>query len=195
MFVVVIVVSIPMSEDDFTEDKQAAFKTSVAIVAGVPKEDVTIVRIEIISTRRLLSESIRVEISVKAKDRSSANYIASKLTALQINRELTKIGLPAVGIIEPASIHKSPKDDSSGSSHALIIGCTVAGVVVLAGIALYLWQRIQHNKDVAAAAVVQQETRAPVEMAPVRQDECFENLPDDVEISLSSSDNRVVNRV
>ena len=66
---------------------------------------------------------------------------------------------------------------------------------MLAGIALYLWQRIQHNKDVAAAAVVQQETRAPVEMAPVRQDECFENLPDDVEISLSSSDNRVVNRV
>ena len=81
------------------------------MVAGVPNEDVTLVRIEIISTRRLLSESIRVEISVKAKDRSSANDIASKLTALRINSELTKTGLPAVSIIEPASIHASPKDD------------------------------------------------------------------------------------
>ena len=124
--------------------------------------------------------------------------IASKLTALRINSELTKSGLPAVSVIKPASIHASPKDDSSGSSLALIIGCTVAAVIVLCvgpWIALYLWQRIRRKREEAAATVLQRQTQAPVDMAPVEQDGRFVHLPDDVEISLSSSDNQIVNRV
>lgn len=111
-------------------------------------------------------------------------------------------------VIEPATVNKSTEtsaeEASSGSSLALIIGCTVAGVIVLAGMAV-LSERGRKKGEAATVIVqAQEEALAPVQIAPVEQDECLVTLPNDVEISLSSPDveislsspdNQIVNRV
>ena len=142
----------------FNIDRQTALKMSVARVAVVSSEDVSIASMEPLSpgTRRLLSESIRAEIHVKAADKATADEIAGRLTAFRINRELAKEGLPAVVVTEPASVQEASTSESassvksspesassvppnSGSSIDVIIGFTVTALV-LGMIAAYVWQ-------------------------------------------------------
>merc|ERR1719409_110651 len=94
----------------FNIDQQTALKRSVARAAMVSSEDVSIANIEVNSPgiRRLLSESIRAEIHVKAADKAMADEIAGRLTALRINSELAKEGLPAVVVTEAASVQEAP---------------------------------------------------------------------------------------
>ena len=67
---------------DFDDLFQIRFKKSIAAAAGGVLEDsVSVDKITArIAGRRLLAESIRLDISVYAVDKDSANVIASKLT-------------------------------------------------------------------------------------------------------------------
>jgi len=105
-------VSLPMTKEAFNVDEQRKFKKSIAAAAGVSKDDVTIDNIAVITTsrRRLLGASIRVDTSVKAKDKSSADALAAKLTVASINSELAKEGLPAATMLE------SPKTVEANTS-------------------------------------------------------------------------------
>ena len=92
-----------MSPSAFTDDKQTAFKSSLAQAAGVSSESVVIHKIESISGRRhLLAEAIRVETGIMAADQGAAEAIAGKLTVDSINSELSKAGLPAATVLEAA---------------------------------------------------------------------------------------------
>ena len=98
-----IILSLPMSPSAFNDDKQTLFKASLAQAAGVSSEAVVIHRIESLSTRRhLLAESIRIETSIFATDEAGAATIAGKLTADNINAELTKARLPSATVLEAA---------------------------------------------------------------------------------------------
>ena len=98
-----IALSLPMSPSAFTDDKQTAFKSSLAQAAGVSSESVVIHKIESIGSRRhLLAEAIRVETGIMAADQGAAEAIAGKLTVDSINSELTKAGLPAATVLEAA---------------------------------------------------------------------------------------------
>ena len=122
---------------------QKAFKAAVAEVARVSTEDVALAEIQAISPgkRRLLTEGIHVEIHVKAASKAAAEDIARRLTAWKLNRELAKVGMPAASVIEPASVHQVSSTREPNSPADAIIGVSVAGLVVLIGIALCVWQR------------------------------------------------------
>ena len=108
--VVKITLSLPMSKANFTADKQTALKASLARVAGVSDKDVTIDKIESITSGRNLT--VRVEASVKAGGIAAANEIVGKMTADNINDELQKkTGLLAVIVLVPA---KSQSASDSG---------------------------------------------------------------------------------
>ena len=97
-FVVKLVLTLPLSLNAFTNDRQIDFKASLAAAAGVAAKDVTINGIRRVITRRVLSESVRVDVSIKAADKGAADTIVGGLTALRINKELAKVDLPAVAV-------------------------------------------------------------------------------------------------
>ena len=84
--------SLPLSNADFDDAKQAKFKESIARAAGVSPADVTIDNVETLSAarRRLLVSSIRIDVSVKAKDKAAADAMGAELTAGNINVELSR---------------------------------------------------------------------------------------------------------
>jgi len=105
VYVVKMAVSLSMTQQDFTEEKQIKFRESIATAAGVKPADVTIDKIEKISSRRgsdrrILTDSIRVDTTVKSSSESAAVSMASALTPDKINRELEKAGLPKAVMLE-----------------------------------------------------------------------------------------------
>ena len=102
-----MVVMIPMSMAEFSNEKQTKFKEAVAAAAGVAPDDVSFDKIEEISTSpRRFTKSIRMDVSVKASSSSRADAIAGKLTASAIN---TQLG-PALGEV---AVVQSPKVTST----------------------------------------------------------------------------------
>jgi len=104
--VVKITLSLPMSKANFTADKQTALKASLARVAGVSDKDVTIDKIESITSGR--NSTVRVEVSIKAGGIAAADEIVRKMTADNINDELKKeTGLLAVIVLVPAKSQRA----------------------------------------------------------------------------------------
>jgi hypothetical protein len=102
-----------MSRSAFTNEKQTAFKASLAQAAGVASEAVVINKIESISSRRhLLAEAIRVDTSIMAPGQAAAQEMAGRLTADSINRELSKLGLPPATVLEAAKPALKPSTTS-----------------------------------------------------------------------------------
>jgi len=94
-----------MTQQDFTQENQIKFRESIATAAGVKAADITIDKIEKISSRRgsdrrILTASIRVDTIAKASSESAAASMASALTSETINRELEKAGLPKAVMLE-----------------------------------------------------------------------------------------------
>ena len=103
--VVMLTVNLPVSLQELTENFQFIFTNVIAIVAGVKVSDVRIVNVK--STpirRRLLSESILIEVEVLAQDSASASQIARQLDAESIHRQMQKMGLPQITIIKSATV-------------------------------------------------------------------------------------------
>jgi len=133
-------VSLPMTKEAFNVDEQKKFKKSIAAAAGVSNDDVTIDNIVVITTsrRRLLGASIRVDTSVKAKDKSSADALGAKLTVAAINSELAKEGLPAATMLEsPKTVEANPIDQATLANSARLSTsfCAVTLMTALVAIA------------------------------------------------------------
>jgi tRNA A-37 threonylcarbamoyl transferase component Bud32 len=102
-----------MSLSAFTNEKQTAFKASLAQAAGVAREAVVIIKIESINSRRhLLAEAIRVDTSIMAPGQAAAEELAGRLTDDSINRELSKAGLPTATVLEAAKPALNPSTTS-----------------------------------------------------------------------------------
>ena len=106
-----MVVSLPMAEVEFDDEKQQAFKEAIAQTAGqaVRADHVIIDAIEEMTTaaRRLLNRGIRIEVSVNAVDKSAADAIAVKLTEEGINNKLEEAGLPPATLLEAAAVART----------------------------------------------------------------------------------------
>jgi len=96
MHVVKLSLSLPLTKEEFDDEKQAKFKESIAKAAGASPADVSIDGVEGISSarRRLLASGIRIDVSVKAEDNTAADAMVAGLTVDNINAELSKAGLP-----------------------------------------------------------------------------------------------------
>ena len=179
-------VLLPLTLSNFDDSTQAKFKAAIAAAAGVLSVDVIIDNIESISTarrgqnisagrRRLLADGIRIDMSIRAADKTAAEAMVTKLTITAINAKLAEFGLPAATILE---VPKPETDAAAGGSSMLpaIIG-SVAGLAVLLGIALFLYRyrcnaRQEQGQPNATAAYMLSEARnqpeglAGVQLAP-----------------------------
>jgi len=164
--VVRLSLSLPISKAEFNLEKQAKFKESIARAAGASPADVAIDNIEALSAgrRRLLASGVRIDVSVKAKDKAATDAMSAGLTAVNINAELSKAGLPQAEVLVKASttavssdpvptVSGGSSDGGGGMSPLPIIGGAV-GVVVLIGIAVAWWwcRRQTSNSGVCQCA-------------------------------------------
>ena len=159
--------SLPLSVAEFNLEKQAKFKEAIARAAGASPADVAIDNIEALASvrRRLLASSgVRIDVSVKAKDKAATDAMSAGLTAVNINAELSKAGLPQAEVLVKASttavssdpvptVSGGSSDGGGGMSPLPIIGGAV-GVVVLIGIAVAWWwcRRQTSNSGVCQCA-------------------------------------------
>jgi tRNA A-37 threonylcarbamoyl transferase component Bud32 len=170
-----------MSPLAFTNEKQTAFKASLAQAAGVASEAVVINKIESISSRRhLLAEAIRVDTSIMAPGQAAAKEMVGKLTADSINRELSKAGLPTATVLEPAALNPSTTSPELSASNtgtgAVVAEAKVAssssffstpvlvggilGIVFLAGVVACFCHWKCKNHDIQTPATLEMGTRA-----------------------------------
>jgi hypothetical protein len=93
--------SLPMTREDFNEDRQTIFKQAMANVAIVNITHVSIDKIEPIGRR---VTSIRVDVSVAMTGVSSAEALQQSLTLERVNEELSKVGLPEAAMLELSKV-------------------------------------------------------------------------------------------
>jgi len=176
--------SLPMTVAEFDDGKQATFKTAIAAAAGVLSADVTIVKIESISSARrggaichvamrcLLAAGIRIDMSIKAANQNAGDTVGAKLTATAINAQLQQAGLPAATLLEAARTAPSGKgsstSDGAGGNGMLpvIIGATV-GLTVLLVIAFFLYRRCRQKvAETKCATAMSEVASAELGMCP-----------------------------
>jgi len=171
--VVKLSLSLPMIKEQFDDEKQAKFKESIAKSAGASPADVSIDQVEAISSdrRRLLASGVRIDVSVQAEDKASADAMVAGLTIGNINAELSKTGLPrAEVLVEPstAAVSTGPATAVSGSSSVeggggmapIIIGGVVGGVVLIGISVVWWWCRRKKKKSGVSVRVERARARA-----------------------------------
>ena len=134
--VVKLTLSLPLTKNEFTTDKQSKFRESIAAAAGAKTADVTIDRIDTIVNvgRRLLSEYVLVYTSVMASDAKAADAMANSLTVDKINESLDNAGLPKATLKQAATVatvSTVKPVESVNTITAPLIGGIVGGLVLL----------------------------------------------------------------
>ena len=142
--IVQMTVQLGLTEEQFDEDKQADFRRAVAETASVDVEKVKVADFEAVASRRLrrlLADSIKVDVEVAAKDEDAASRVAGQMTEDNLNSNLEKKGLPEATILSAAKYTKSiespspaPTTDSAeseGMSGGAIAGIVIAILIVL----------------------------------------------------------------
>ena len=116
---VALSLTLPYTVATFDSEKQQTFKASIANVAQVTIDDVSIDNIEAITARRrrLFSDSIRVDVIIKAGSNSQADAVSSLLTVTNINAEIeASLGVQAT--IFSAPVKTDVSEHSSQSTPA-----------------------------------------------------------------------------
>jgi len=132
-------VGLPLSRDEFDDEKQQAFKESIASAAGVDVPQVVITSIEAatIPRRSLLAEGIEIDVEVEAEDAIAAESISSTLTAENMNAQLQSAGLPEAQVLSaPAVVQTTIKSTESQKAKSNSTSIIIASVASLAGVSL-----------------------------------------------------------
>ena len=131
--IVKLVLSLPMTIEEFSIDKQAKFRQAIAGAAGVNLSKVRIVSITPTSDRRqrrLLDSGINVDVEVAADSTSAARTVVGQLNADNINQNLKAAGLPEAEIVvAPYLADESP---SSGNFARLVTGIAIPILLICA---------------------------------------------------------------
>ena len=111
-FVVTMAVSLPFTLAEFDDSKQIEFKGTVANVAGVNINDVTIASITSVPTnaqRRLFAAALRIDMRINAASSNAASQMGATLSSpATLNAALVSAGLPsATVLVAPATIQTS----------------------------------------------------------------------------------------
>ena len=119
---------LPLSQAEFDLEKQADLKESIAIVARASPDNVTIDNIEDYSfgRRRLLASGLRIDVSLKAKDKAAADDMSAGLTVGNINAELYKVlALASVrAVASTVCMHFEPDFVARGDSSSSCTACS-----------------------------------------------------------------------
>jgi len=97
--VVKLVIDIPLTMAEFTEDKQTSFRNAIAATADVANEFVEITDIKsIIRRRRMLSASISVATQITMQNGVIANTVSDTMTQSNINKQMVSNGISNVTV-------------------------------------------------------------------------------------------------
>ena len=103
--VVKLVIDIPLTMAEFTEDKQTSFRNAIAATAGVANEFVEITDIKsIIRRRRMLSASISVATQITVQNEATANTVSDTMTQSNINKQMVSTGMSNVTVSVGATV-------------------------------------------------------------------------------------------
>jgi len=154
--VVKLVIDVPLTVVEFTEDKQTSFTKSIAATAGVAKEFVEITEIteinSIVRRRRILSASISVATKITVQNTANANAVSGKMTPDNINRQMTSNGMPAVTVSVGATVETVAITTIASTPSPTPILCTgwPASVVSAAQAALQKDEQTRVETDTSA---------------------------------------------
>ena len=124
---------LPMSEEDFTDDKKTKFKYAFAKAACILTTDkgVLIDRVWAIDQGK-----IKIRVSIIAKDAGDGDNIKARLTEANINKELKLQGLPECNVVDAPVVQVISLSDST-----ILIGSKVsvfaATLVAITAIGLF----------------------------------------------------------
>jgi hypothetical protein len=128
--IVTMKLGLPISKDDFKTHMQISFRQAIANAAGVGLTKVRIAKITAVNTRRsrrLLAESIAVDVEVAAADSSAAKSVASNLSPDKINAQLEQAGLPKAEVLEAPSVQSQGQNNTG-----VIVGAVMGSIVAVA---------------------------------------------------------------
>ena len=161
--VVRLSLSLPLSMVEFNHTRRAKFIETIARAAGASPADVTIDNVEAIfssahdfpvnysgvnnTTRRtnvnwrLLGSSIRIDVSVMAKDKAAADAMVARLTYHDINAELAMAGFTRAEVV----VNPFTQSLSAAPFPKAPIICSAVGSVVMIGMAIAHWWCWRHR--------------------------------------------------
>ena len=115
-----VVISLPVTKDQFSAEMQNPFQAALASAGGVTQEFVTI--ISVTPSRR--SGSIQVSSTIAAGSASAAIDISSKLDVTRINSALIANGLPA-GTLSSVTIMSPDLAKQSAFPVGMVVGISI----------------------------------------------------------------------
>ena len=138
---VLVVILLPVSQDNFTLQEQNKFQMALALAAAVPVEKAIIVTYNPVQSRRSRALSIKVNSEIAADDSSSADLVSSNLNPSRINSNLIAQGLPQGTLISVvvSNLQSAETNIYSQTFIGGIIGAFVCLLVIIAiGLKLYV---------------------------------------------------------
>jgi len=184
-FVVTMAVSMPLLLSEFDDSRQALFKNAIAVVAAVPSSDVSISKIESITStvlavrRRLLSGGIRVDLSINAATRGAATQLGTRLSnPTALNAQLQVAGLPSATMLQvptttatvmPPSTH-AQRDDIMARTY--VIGAVVGGVTLVV-IFIIILMFVLQDRPTIGPSYEQQVPMMPEMVIPVHHEQAY----------------------
>ena len=95
---------------DLTESIKLKFRQQVAVAAGLAASDGARVAAAYSSTqlRRLLQAAVKADVVIGMSDQASAETAAKMLTQANIDKAVASASLPAVMLLSPAVVNRSP---------------------------------------------------------------------------------------
>ena len=132
---------LPYSKVEFNTDRQAAYKTAMASVAGIAEDRVDILTI----TERLRRArgSIDVETRLGADDAAGASAIEATLGTGDARTDKINAALTANGLDKsPKSTSVAGADETEDSLIIIVVASVVMGVVLVGGT---VWHRFRRR--------------------------------------------------
>jgi len=106
--VVLLVINVPFTVQEFGDEKQTQFKTAIAATANVDDEFVLITDItpNAVSTirRRMLTSGVSVGTQITITDGSKATSVVGRMTLSNINTHMVSSGIGTVTVSKEASV-------------------------------------------------------------------------------------------
>jgi len=165
-------VTLSISKADYETHKDQ-IKKDFATILGTTTDKITITVVSR-RARRLLTESVKLEVSVKAADDAAASAIETKVKGDSFETDLAKeitdntagLNVEVTGVSEPKSENLTTTTDDDDSNNTTMIIIIVVAVVVVLLIAAFVCYTMNNNdkmqKEVGGEAVeMNSEKRTP----------------------------------
>jgi len=129
---VVVVATLPISQDNFSSRLQSKFQAALALTAGVSSERVVVVS----GSRRTADPQVLVNSEIAADNAAAAQSISQRVDQTLLNSNLMLQGLPMCSALSVTVAGAGTQQSSGQVSLPAVLGGSVGGVVLLVAVAI-----------------------------------------------------------